>query len=116
MISHLEKADVEQVTPERRELEDMSPSQWIPQKRGRPRKNKETGETQALSKPHVRSIAEKILMRAIQLEPIEDICWESMGRMRGMDAMGANVRGLTQQLEQAQISLAELYQENKELR
>jgi len=55
-------------------------------------------------------------MRAIQMEPVEDICWESIGTMRETISMGTNVRGQTQKLEQAQVSLVELYLEDKELR
>jgi hypothetical protein len=55
-------------------------------------------------------------MCAIRLEPVEGTSQESGRRMRRTDVMGANIREPTQQLKQAQLAIAELYQENKELR
>jgi hypothetical protein len=116
MISHRAKAEVEEVVSEGRTLEDMPPQQQIPQRRGRPRKNKEAGETQVPSEPCARSVVEELLMHAIRLEPVEGTSQESGSRMRRTDAMGTNVRESTQQLKQAQLAIVELYQENRELR
>jgi hypothetical protein len=110
------KAEVEEVVPEGRTLEDMPPQQQIPRKRGRPRKNKEAGETQIPSEPCARSTAEELLMRVIQLEPVEVTSRGSGSRTRRTDAMDTNVREPTQQLKQAQLAIVELYQENRELR
>jgi hypothetical protein len=55
-------------------------------------------------------------MRAIRLEPVETTSRGSGSRMRRTDASGSNVREPTQQLEQAQLAIVELYQENRELR
>jgi hypothetical protein len=55
-------------------------------------------------------------MRAIQLEPVENTSRGSGSRTRRTDASGSNVREPTQQLEQAQLAIVELYQENRELR
>jgi hypothetical protein len=55
-------------------------------------------------------------MRAIRLEPIEGTSRESWGRRRRIDIKSADVHESSQQLKQAQLAIAELYQENRELR
>jgi hypothetical protein len=91
MISHRAKAEVEEVVLEGRTLEDMPPQQQIPRRRGRPRKNKEAGETQIPSEPCARSAVEELLMRAIRLEPVEVTSRGSGSGMRRTDATDANV-------------------------
>jgi hypothetical protein len=54
-------------------------------------------------------------MRAIQLEPVKTISRGSGSRMRRTKALGSSVRAPSQQLEQTQLAIAELYQENREL-
>jgi hypothetical protein len=44
-------------------LEALFPQQQTPQRRGRPRKNKEVGETQVPNKPHARLAAKNYLCR-----------------------------------------------------
>jgi hypothetical protein len=97
-------------------LEALSPQQSIPQRRGRPRKNKETGEAQAPSDPRAKSIVEELLMCAIRLEPVEGPSRETCDRRRRTDTEGTDIREPSQQLKQAQLAIAELYQENRELR
>jgi hypothetical protein len=92
------------------------PNKSIPQKRGRPRKNKETGEAQAPSEPRAKSVVEELLMRAIQLEPVEGPSRETCDRRRRPDTEGTNIREPSQQLKKVQLAIAELYQENRELR
>jgi len=71
MISHCVEAEVEEVVLDGRTLEDMPPKQQIPRKRGRPRNNRESGETQIPSESCARSTAKELLMRVTQLEPVE---------------------------------------------
>jgi hypothetical protein len=107
---------VEEVVQEGKMLEALSPQQQIPWRRGRPRKNKEAGEIQVPNKPRAKSVVEELLMRAIRLEPAEGTSRGSGSRTRRTDVMGTNVREPSQQLKQAQLVVAELYQENRELR
>jgi hypothetical protein len=55
-------------------------------------------------------------MRAIRLEPVEGTSRESWGRRRRTDTESTDVHEPSQQLKQAQLAIAELYQENRELR
>jgi hypothetical protein len=52
-------------------IEDSSSQQPVPRKRGRPRLIKKPEETQAPNEPHTQSVAEKLLMRVVRLEPVE---------------------------------------------
>jgi hypothetical protein len=45
MISHLMKVEVKEFSSEGKTLEYMPPQHRIPQRRGKPRNNKEVGET-----------------------------------------------------------------------
>jgi hypothetical protein len=45
VISHHTEAEVREAVQEGKTLEDLSPQQKIPWRRGRPKKNKEAGET-----------------------------------------------------------------------
>jgi hypothetical protein len=56
---------VEGTAQEGRIVEALSPQQHIPRRRGRPRKNKEVGETRISDEPRARSIVEQLLMRII---------------------------------------------------
>jgi hypothetical protein len=51
VISHHAEVGVEEGVQEGKMLESMSPQQKIPQRRGRPKKNKEAGETRVPSEP-----------------------------------------------------------------
>jgi hypothetical protein len=113
VTSHRAEAETGRVAEEGKTLEALSPQQSIPQRRGRPRKNKEVGETQVPSEPRAKSVTEELLMRAIQLEPVEGPSRESWGRRRRTDTEGTDVREPSQQLKQAQLAIAELYQENR---
>jgi hypothetical protein len=55
-------------------------------------------------------------MRAVRLEPVEGTSQERERRTRRMDVMGTNDQDPSQQLKQARLAIAELYQENRELR
>jgi hypothetical protein len=55
-------------------------------------------------------------MCAIQLETVETTSQGSWNRTRRTKTWGSNVRDPNQQLEQAQLAIAKLYQENRELR
>jgi hypothetical protein len=81
-----------------------------------PRKNKETGDAQAPSKPRAKSVAEELLMRAIRLEPVKGSSREPCDRRRRLDIEDMDTREPSQQLKQAHLAIAQLYQENKELR
>jgi hypothetical protein len=59
---------------------------------------------------------EELLMHAIRLEPVEGTSRESWGRRRRTDTESTDVCEPSQQLKQAQLAIAELYQENRELR
>jgi hypothetical protein len=96
MISHCTKAGVEEVSQEGRTLEALSSQQQIPWRRGRPRKNKETEEIQVPNEPRTRSAIEELLMRAIQLEPVEGTSREIWSRTRRIGTVGTNVRETSQ--------------------
>jgi hypothetical protein len=116
MISHHAEPGVEGPAQEGNILEALSPQQQIPQRRGRPKKNKEVGETRIPDEPRRRSVAEKLLMRIVRLEPVEGTSRESGRRMRRMDVTGTNDQDPSQQLKQVKLAIVELYQENRELR
>ena len=61
-------------------------------------------------------MAEELLMHAIQLELAGGSSRESRRRTREMGTIGANDQEPSQQLNQAKLAIAELYQENMELR
>jgi hypothetical protein len=65
---------------------------------------------------HVRLIAEELLRRAIRLEPAGGSSHEDRSRTRKEDITGENEEEPSQQLKQAKLAIAELYQENMELR
>jgi hypothetical protein len=69
VISHHAEVVLEEAAQKERTSEALSPQQKIPQRRGRPKKNKEAGETLVPSEPRARSAAEELLMHAIRLEP-----------------------------------------------
>jgi hypothetical protein len=114
--SHRTELGVEGTAQEGRTVEALSPQQQIPQRRGRPRKNKEAGETRISDEPRTRPIVEQLLMRVVRLEPLEGTSRESGRRMRRMDVHGSNDQETSQQLKQAKLAIVELYQENRELR
>jgi hypothetical protein len=80
--SHRAKAGVKEVAQEGRTLESMSPQQQMPQRRGKPRKNKEVGETRVPIESCARSAVEELLMRVIQMEPVEGTSQENWSRTR----------------------------------
>jgi hypothetical protein len=61
-------------------------------------------------------VAEEVLMHAIQLEPAGGSSHKSKSRTREMGTTRANDREPSQQLKQAKLAIAKLYQENMELR
>jgi hypothetical protein len=101
---------------EGRIVEAMSLQQKIPQRRGGPKKNKEVGETRIPDEPRARSVAEKLLMRIVLLEPLEGTSRESRSTTRWLDVVGTNDQENFQQLKQAKLPIVELYQENRDLR
>jgi hypothetical protein len=64
----------------------------------------------------VKSTVEELIMRAIQLKPIEGPSRETYSQRRRPDTEGTNICESSQHLKQAQLAIAELYQENRELR
>jgi hypothetical protein len=117
MISHRAEAGVEEVAQEGRTLEALSPQQQIPQRRGRPRKNKEAGETRVPNEPRAKISCRRITYarysagtcRRYKSRKLEQNKEDRYRR-------STNVREPSQQLKQAQLAIAELYQENRELR
>jgi len=110
MVMPHAETEIEEVTPEGHRLEAMLPQQQIPWRRGRPRKNKEVGgESQIPIESHARSAAEEFLMCTIRLKLVETISRGSGNRMRRTKALGSNIRAPSQQLEQEQLAIAELY-------
>jgi hypothetical protein len=88
----------------------------MPRRRGRPRKNKEIMKARIAEEPRVGLIAEELLRRAIRLEPAGKSSHEDRNRTRRVDVAGENEQAPSQQLKQAKLAIAELYQENMELR
>jgi len=116
MVSPCVGTEVEEVTSEGQMLETTPLRQKILRRRGRPRKNKEARENQNQIESCTGLAVEELLIRSIDLEPIKNTSRGRGSRMRSMDASRSNVRDPTQQMEQAQISIVEIYLENRELR
>jgi hypothetical protein len=116
VISHRAEAGVEEAAQEGKTLEALSPQQQIPRRRGRPRKNKEAGETRVPSEPRAKSGRKNYLCTPfgwnLSKVQVEKAGAEGGGQM----SEGTDVREPSQQLKQAQLAIAELYQENRELR
>jgi hypothetical protein len=107
---------MEEATGKGKEIEDSSSHQPTPWKRGRPRLIKKPEETQAPSEPHTQSAAERLLMHVVQLEPVEGSS-RGIGERRRRSGMKTwRFRSHRSKLKQAQLTIAELYQENRELR
>ena len=71
MISHHAEPGMEGPKQEGRIVEALTPQKLIPRRRGRPKKNKEDGETRILDEPHARSFAENSLMPIVHLKLLE---------------------------------------------
>jgi hypothetical protein len=95
VTSHHTEVEIGRVAEEGKKLAAPSPQQSIPRKRGKPRKNKETGEAQVLSKPREKSYAKDLLMRAILLEPVEGPSRETCYIRRRKDTEGTYIRELS---------------------
>jgi hypothetical protein len=63
--SHIAEEKIGRAAEKGNTLEALSPQQSIPQKRGRPRKNRETGEVQAPSELCAKSVVGELLMHTI---------------------------------------------------
>jgi hypothetical protein len=68
---HNAGARIEDVTRKGKEIEDSSSHQPTPRKRGRPRLIKKPEEIQVPNELCTQSAAERLLMRVVQLEPVE---------------------------------------------
>jgi hypothetical protein len=97
--SNCAKLEAERLAQGGRIVEASFPQQQIPQRRGRPRKNKEVEEARVSEEPHAKSVAEELLMRAIWLEPAGESGRKSRSRTREMDTTGANDQEPSQQLK-----------------
>jgi hypothetical protein len=109
------EVEVEKISSEGHMLEAMPSQKQTPRRRGRPRKNKEVGGSHILTELSAHPTAEEFIMHATWLEPVGTTSRGSGSRMRRTGVSGSNVENPNQQLEQAQLSIAELYQENREL-
>jgi hypothetical protein len=116
VTSHHVEEEIGRVAEEGKKLESPSPQQSIPRKKGKTRKNEETGEAQVLNEPCAKSAPEYLLMRAIWLEPIEGPSRETCDRRRRTNIEGMVIREPSQQLEKDKLAIVELCQENRELR
>jgi hypothetical protein len=115
MIPHRAEAEMEEVA-ERKDI-----GRHAPPTTDTPEKRQAKGRIRRLGKPKSQAIACKIDHRGITYA-----CYSvracrrhklERGRiMRRTNVVGANIREPTQQLKQAQLAIAELYQENRELR
>jgi hypothetical protein len=90
------EAKIEGVAGKEKTVEASSPQQPVPRKRGRPRKNKEPEEAQAPSKPRAQSVAEKLLMRVVRLEPAEGSSREIYDRRRRLGTESMDVQESSQ--------------------
>jgi hypothetical protein len=116
VTSHYVEAEIGRDVEEGKTLEAPSPQQSIPRKRDMPRKNRETGEAQVPSELCMKITAKQLLMCSIRLEPVEGLSRETYDRRRRTYIEGTNICKPLQQLKQAQLAIADLYQENIELR
>jgi hypothetical protein len=100
------EAGIEGAAGKGKTVEGSSPQQPVPRKRGRPRKNKEPGEAQAPNEPRAQSVAEKLLMHVVRLEPVEGSSREICDRRRRSGTESMDVREPSQQLKQAQLAIS----------
>jgi hypothetical protein len=75
-----------------KDLRSLVPPTTNTLRRGRPKKNKESGETLVPSKSRARSTVEELLMRAIRMEPVEGTSRERWNKMRRTNIEGAYVQ------------------------
>jgi hypothetical protein len=115
-ISNHETFEVEKFAQEGKTVGPPSSQQKIPQRRGRLRKNKEIVKSRITEESRIRSIVEELLRCAIRLEHIGDLSQKNKNRERRADVIGENEKAPSQQLKQSKLAIAELYQENMELR
>jgi hypothetical protein len=111
-----EKYEMEGFTQEGKTTRALSPQQQMPRRRGRPRKNQEIVEAQISEEPCIRLVVEERLRHAIRLEPAGGSSREDRRRTRKENIAEVNEQVPFQQLQQAKLAIAELYQENMELR
>jgi len=72
-------------------------------------------EARVLEDPQARSVAEELIIRAIWLEFVGGSSHENRSITRREDITRTNDQDPSQQLKQAKLAIAELYQENMEL-
>jgi hypothetical protein len=82
VTSHHAEAEAGRDMEEGGTLEALSPQHPIPQRRVRPRKNKEVRATRVPCEQCTNSTAEELLMHTIELEPIEGKSRERWERRR----------------------------------
>jgi hypothetical protein len=100
----------EDVTEKGNEIEDFSTHQPAPWKRGKLRLIKKPKEIQAPSELHTHSSVEKLLMRIVRLEPVEGSSRGIGERRRRSGDENVDDQESSQQLKQAHLAIAELYQ------
>jgi hypothetical protein len=107
--SHSVKEKIEGVVEKGKTMEFSSPQQPMPQKRGRPRKNREPGEAQDPKKPRAKLVFERLIMCVVWLEPFESSRREICDKQRRSGTESMDVHEPSQQLKQEKLSIVELY-------
>ena len=106
----------EKFIQEKETEKSSSSKRQLPRRRGRPRKNEEIMKVKIPKGPCVGLAAEELLGHVIRLEPVEKSSRKHGNRARKADATGESEGTPSQQLKQENMAIADLYQENKELR
>jgi hypothetical protein len=102
---------------QKREMIGASSSkQQLPRRRGRLRKNRETTKAKILEGRRVRLAAGGLLRCTTQIEPDGKSSQKCGIRTRKANAVRTNEEAPSQQLKQAKMAIAKLYQENRELK
>jgi hypothetical protein len=95
----------------KRETIGDSSKQQLPQRRDRPRNNKEITKAQIIEKPRIGLAAEGLLRCVTQLELAEN-----EGSEKGRHMQREQMKKHHVKLKQSNLSISELYQENMELK
>jgi hypothetical protein len=114
--SSRETTETEKFIQERETARAPSSQQQLPRRRGRPRKNEEIMKAKIPEGPRIGLAAGELLRRVIQLEPAGKSSRNAGSEQGKRMSMGENEEAPSQQLKQAKLAIAELYQENRELR
>ena len=99
-----------------KEIENPSPNQPVLKKRRKLQLTNEPKETQAPSKPHTRSFARRCPIPIVQIESAKFIAHNIDEKKVKPWETDSYVKEMKKQLKKSQHIIAQLYQENRELK